>query len=161
MVRVLRSIAGLRDDLTPLRRDGKSIGLVPTMGALHAGHGSLIERSARENDSTVVSIFVNPAQFDRRDDYATYPRDFEKDVEYCRSRGAGWIFAPAVEEMYPGTGVTFVEAAATVIAAGFIDDGDDKGVKVGDLLIVLDTATPLATVHIVTVVAANGDVTAV
>lgn len=112
MVRVLRSIAGLRDDLTPLRRDGKSIGLVPTMGALHAGHGSLIERSARENDYTVVSIFVNPAQFDRQDDYAAYPRDFEKDVEYCRSHGAGWIFAPAVDEMYPGTGVTFVEAAA-------------------------------------------------
>jgi pantoate--beta-alanine ligase len=79
------------------------------MGALHAGHGRLIETARRENDCVVVSVFVNPIQFDRRDDYDRYPRPLSNDVEFCSKMGVGFVFAPSIEEMYPRPQRTFVE----------------------------------------------------
>ena len=80
---------------------GKGVGFVPTMGALHAGHQLLIERSLRENDVTVVSIFVNPTQFNNKNDFKAYPRNHEKDVELLTRLGVHYVFLPAYEELYP------------------------------------------------------------
>src|SRR5215472_15842461 len=79
------------------------------MGALHEGHGALIDRARRESDRVVVSIFVNPIQFDRRDDYEAYRIDLERDREFCAQRGVDFIFAPSAAEMYPSPAATFVE----------------------------------------------------
>jgi pantoate--beta-alanine ligase len=89
--------------LSELRKKNVSIGFVPTMGALHEGHGSLISSSASENDITVVSIFVNPKQFGPNEDFAKYPRTFQEDINLAESFGAQIIFAPTIEEMYPQT----------------------------------------------------------
>jgi len=83
------------------RRSAGSVGFVPTMGALHAGHASLIEMARRDCATVVVSIFVNPIQFDRPDDLARYPRSLDADVALCQSHGVDLVFAPSVEEMYP------------------------------------------------------------
>ena len=79
---------------------GKTIGLVPTMGALHAGHASLVKRAVEENDVCVVSVFVNPTQFNNKEDLAKYPRNIERDAELLSSIGAQYVFAPTPEEMY-------------------------------------------------------------
>jgi pantoate--beta-alanine ligase len=84
-----------------MRRAGRSIGLVPTMGALHEGHLSLIRRCRADNDVTVMTLFVNPMQFDRKDDLARYPRDLARDTELATAAGADMIFAPGAEAMYP------------------------------------------------------------
>ena len=105
---VVERVSELRAALDAARRDGGSVGLVPTMGYLHEGHQSLVTRSASDNDLTVVSIFVNPLQFADGEDYGTYPRDLERDREMCAAAGAGLIFAPPTEEMYPQTPVTAV-----------------------------------------------------
>lgn len=89
-------------------RSGKSIGLVPTMGALHEGHLALIRGCRAENDLAIMSLFVNPTQFDRRDDLERYPRDLERDSRMAREAGVDIIFAPGVEDMYPGGYVTYV-----------------------------------------------------
>ncbi|HXA03941.1 MAG TPA: pantoate--beta-alanine ligase [Bryobacteraceae bacterium] len=107
--KVIASIREIRDALAPVRITGRTIGLVPTMGALHAGHGRLIETARRENDYVVVSVFVNPIQFDRRDDYDRYPRPLSSDVEFCSRMGVDYVFAPSIEEMYPRPQRTFVE----------------------------------------------------
>jgi len=91
------------------RRAGKTIGLVPTMGALHEGHLSLIRRAARENDLVVVSIFVNPIQFGPNEDFKKYPRPFAKDVKLAVKAGADIIFNPGAGEMYPPGYQTYVE----------------------------------------------------
>ncbi len=90
------------------RQDGKSIGLVPTMGALHAGHLSLIHRCRAENDVAVMSLFVNPTQFNRKDDLDGYPGDVERDNRLAREAGVDVIFAPAVDGMYPQGYQTYV-----------------------------------------------------
>ena len=87
--------------LAALRAQGKTVGLVPTMGALHAGHASLVKRSVAENDATVVSIFVNPTQFNDKNDLAKYPRTLEADCRLLEQCGATFAFAPSVEEIYP------------------------------------------------------------
>jgi pantoate--beta-alanine ligase len=92
----------LRKELDTARAAGRSVGLVPTMGALHEGHASLIRRSASECDLTAVTVFVNPLQFGPADDLATYPRDLDHDLEAAAAAGARMLFAPSVEEMYPG-----------------------------------------------------------
>jgi len=89
-----------------------SIGFVPTMGALHEGHASLIERAVRDHDLVVVSIFVNPTQFGPHEDLAAYPRDESADIAACERLGAAMVFAPAVEEMYPPGDATRVQPGA-------------------------------------------------
>ena len=106
---VISSIQELRRTLAPIRTTGRTIGLVPTMGALHAGHGRLIETARRENGCVVVSLFVNPIQFDRNEDYDRYPRPLSNDVEFCSRLGVDFVFAPSTEEMYPRPQRAFVE----------------------------------------------------
>ena len=100
-MKVIRTICELKNELDLCREKGKSIGLVPTMGALHAGHASLVKRSVNENDVTVVSIFVNPTQFNDKNDLMNYPRDLDADCRLLDGVGAAIAFAPEVEEMYP------------------------------------------------------------
>lgn len=98
---VVSTVGALRARLAQPRARGESIGFVPTMGALHAGHAALIERARRDCRRVVVSVFVNPIQFDRPDDLDRYPRTLDADVALCASYGVDAVFAPAVEEMYP------------------------------------------------------------
>ena len=107
--RTARTLAELRAVLAPSRREGLTIGLVPTMGALHDGHLSLIARAHAECDVVVVSLFVNPAQFDERSDLERYPRSEERDAELAARAGADLVFAPSVEEVYPPGFATAVE----------------------------------------------------
>jgi len=100
--RVVRSASEFAEALDAERAVGRRVGLVPTMGALHAGHRSLIERAASECDVVAVTVFVNPLQFDDADDLAAYPRDLDGDVALATAAGASLVFAPPVEEMYPG-----------------------------------------------------------
>jgi len=100
-LRVLDRIDLVRKELDAARGRGTRIGLVPTMGALHAGHASLIRRAADECDVTLVTVFVNPLQFGPGEDLAHYPRDLDGDAEIAAGAGADLIFAPQVEEMYP------------------------------------------------------------
>jgi pantoate--beta-alanine ligase len=109
--RIIHSIEELRAAVAARRQAGASIGLVPTMGALHAGHRSLIERSARETACTVVSVFVNPIQFNDAGDYGKYPRTLEDDAQLCGEAGAEIVLAPSNEEMYPQPQLSFVEVA--------------------------------------------------
>ncbi len=98
---VFNSIDSLQSYISSLKEEEKNIGFVPTMGALHEGHLSLIRDSKEENDITVCSIFVNPIQFNNPDDLKNYPRDFDKDAELLRNEECDIIFNPSVEEMYP------------------------------------------------------------
>ena len=100
-MRTLRTVAELRAALAGARREGHSIGLVPTMGYLHDGHLSLVRRAAADCDEVVVSLFVNPAQFNDPSDLDAYPRDEARDAELAAAAGAGLLFAPSAEEVYP------------------------------------------------------------
>jgi len=104
------SVSGLRELLAPDRRAGRTIGLVPTMGALHLGHRRLLEIARRETETVVASIFVNPTQFDRQDDLDRYPRPLSQDLEICHEAGVDIVFAPTAEKMYPQAQLTWVEA---------------------------------------------------
>jgi len=106
---LLESIAQLRDRVARSRRAGLNVGLVPTMGALHAGHARLIEHARQDCEWVVVSIFVNPLQFDREEDLNRYPRTLEADLEMCAAHGVDVVFAPAVSEMYPSPPSCVVE----------------------------------------------------
>ena len=100
-MKVVHTIKDLQAELTALRAQGKKVGLVPTMGALHAGHASLVKRSVSENGVTVVSVFVNPTQFNDKNDLEKYPRTLEADCSLLEECGAALVFAPSVSEMYP------------------------------------------------------------
>jgi pantoate--beta-alanine ligase len=107
---ILRTVAELRQWSRKQRNDGgNTVGLVPTMGALHAGHASLIRAAAASCGRVAVSIFVNPTQFGPNEDYAVYPRTFEADCALAQAEGADVVFAPSVEELYPAGATTFVE----------------------------------------------------
>lgn len=109
-MKILRSVEELRCWSREKRSQGSGpIGLVPTMGALHAGHASLIRAARARCSHFAVSIFVNPTQFGPNEDYARYPRTFEADCALAEAEGADAIFAPAVEDMYPAGAATFVE----------------------------------------------------
>lgn len=100
-MQVFHKIVELQNTLFDDRKKGRSVGLVPTMGALHDGHASLVKKSVKENNITVVSVFVNPTQFNDPKDLSSYPRDLEADCKLLESVGADYVFAPSVEEMYP------------------------------------------------------------
>jgi pantoate--beta-alanine ligase len=126
---VIGSIAALREALARIRRAGGRVGLVPTMGALHAGHARLIEQAVRETDCAVVSIFVNPIQFNDPRDYGQYPRTLVEDAALCGRLGAPIVFAPAGEEMYPRPQQSFVEVqGVTEFLCGQFRPGHFRGV---------------------------------
>ncbi len=106
---ILRTVHELREWARARRHETNTIGIVPTMGALHAGHASLIRAAAHACGGVVVSIFVNPTQFGPNEDYARYPRTFEADCALAKAEGASAVFAPSVEELYPAGAATFVE----------------------------------------------------
>ncbi len=99
-MKVIKTISELKDTLKPYRKEGKSIGLVPTMGFLHKGHASLIKKAVEDNDIVVVSDFVNPIQFGPNEDLESYPRDINADSKLCEEIGADFIFNPEPSEMY-------------------------------------------------------------
>ena len=100
-MKLVHTVQELRAELDIQRKAGKKIGLVPTMGALHEGHASLVRRAVAENEIVVVSDFVNPTQFNDKDDLLKYPRTLEADCELLEKEGAAYVFAPSVEEIYP------------------------------------------------------------
>ena len=100
-MKVFTKIVDLQNALFDERKAGRSVGLVPTMGALHEGHASLVRRSVKDNDVTVVSVFVNPTQFNDKNDLTHYPRTLEADCRLLEDCKADYVLAPAVEEMYP------------------------------------------------------------
>ena len=106
---IIKTVSEVRDIVKKWRKAGHSIGLVPTMGYLHAGHGSLVEQSVKNNDKTVVSVFVNPAQFGPNEDLEKYPRDIKRDSELVASFGGDIIFNPEPEEMYKKNNATTVK----------------------------------------------------
>jgi pantoate--beta-alanine ligase len=126
---IVSSVSQLREQLDRVRREGRRIGLVPTMGALHAGHASLIERARAECDFVVVTIFVNPLQFGPSEDFQRYPRPIEKDSAICAEKGVDLIFAPEVSEMYAAPQLTFVEVTrVTDHLCGAFRPGHFRGV---------------------------------
>ncbi|MBR5787358.1 MAG: pantoate--beta-alanine ligase [Muribaculaceae bacterium] len=100
-MKILRTVKDLKEFTLSLKNEGKTVGLVPTMGALHAGHISLVDRAVADNDATIVSVFVNPTQFNNPADLATYPRNEQADFELLEKANATAVFAPSVEEIYP------------------------------------------------------------
>jgi len=107
-MRAFTNIAGMRAACRAAKLERKPLGLVPTMGALHEGHLSLVRAAKAQCDVVAASIFVNPTQFGPNEDLATYPRSFERDCELLKQEGVELLFAPSVEEMYPGGAVTWV-----------------------------------------------------
>lgn len=109
-ITALKRAAELREAVRRAREAGQSVGLVPTMGALHKGHGALIDRARAESGFVVVTIFVNPIQFDRAADFEQYGRALVSDLDFCEQHGADVVFAPDTAEMYPRPSRVFVEA---------------------------------------------------
>lgn len=110
-MKVEKTIAAVRAQVKAWKKEGLTVGFVPTMGYLHEGHKSLITRAVAENDRVVVSIFVNPIQFGPKEDLSTYPRDLAADTVLCEDAGAALIFAPEVSEMYADDFTTFVDTS--------------------------------------------------
>lgn len=116
MVTVHTTIDGFRRALDDARRDGATIGYVPTMGYLHDGHASLMTAAARDGDVVAASIFVNPLQFSATEDLSTYPRDLDHDLAICEARGVNHVLHPDVDEMYPHGPVLTTVAVADITA---------------------------------------------
>ena len=128
-MKVIHTIHKLQAELSTLKSQGMRVGLVPTMGALHAGHASLVERSVAENEVTVVSIFVNPTQFNDKNDLAKYPRTLEADCVLLQSVGATIAFAPSVDEVYPEPDTrSFSYAPLDTVMEGAFRPGHFNGV---------------------------------
>lgn len=109
MIKIVHTIEEVRTQVKEWRKNGESVGLVPTMGYLHEGHQSLIKKSVEQNDRTVVSVFVNPMQFAPTEDLESYPRDLNADAKLCTETGADLIFNPEPEEMYKNGFCSFVD----------------------------------------------------
>lgn len=112
-MKVVKTIKEMREIVSSWRRDGLTVGLVPTMGYLHEGHQSLISKSVSENDRTVVSVFVNPIQFGPNEDLEAYPRDLKRDMEAVEAVGGDLIFNPEPAEMYPSHFTSFIDTTET------------------------------------------------
>lgn len=114
---VVKTIAELKSIVKNVKSEGKTIGLVPTMGYLHEGHMALAKAAREENDFVIMSIFVNPTQFGPNEDYESYPRDLERDKKIAESVGVDVVFAPSAEEMYPTDGGIRIHAGrqATIL----------------------------------------------
>ena len=112
-MQLVKTIKEVRDIVAEWRRQGLTVGLVPTMGFLHEGHQSLIRKSAEQNDRTVVSVFVNPIQFGPNEDLEAYPRDIERDKQKVEEAGGDLIFNPEPSEMYPGHFTSFIDTTET------------------------------------------------
>jgi len=126
---IVRTAAELRSALGAWRREGHRVGFVPTMGALHAGHLSLVEIALRHSDRAVASVFVNPTQFGPNEDFSRYPRQPEKDAELLASAGCGLLFLPSVDTMYPPGSATFVEPGGAALGLeGACRPGHFRGV---------------------------------
>ncbi|MDD6858747.1 MAG: pantoate--beta-alanine ligase [Lachnospiraceae bacterium] len=108
-MKIAGTVAEVREQVKQWRKEGLTVGLVPTMGFLHEGHKSLIDRAVKENDRVVVSVFVNPTQFGPNEDFESYPRDMDKDSALCEAAGASLIFHPEPSEMYLDGYSTFVD----------------------------------------------------
>lgn len=128
-MRIIEKISDLKAVIRSQKQAGKTIGFVPTMGYLHEGHLSLVKASKTENDVTIMSIFVNPAQFGPNEDFSRYPRDMERDSSLAEEAGVDIIFAPATDEMYPGGYKTYVNVdEITEVLCGKSRPGHFKGV---------------------------------
>ncbi len=112
-MKVVKTIKEVREIVNDWRKEGLTVGLVPTMGFLHEGHQSLIAKSAEQNDRTVVSVFVNPIQFGPNEDLEAYPRDLERDMKAVEEAGGNLIFNPEPAEMYPGHFTSFIDTTET------------------------------------------------
>ncbi len=133
-MRVLETIAALREYRKSLK---ESVGFVPTMGALHKGHQSLIERSLKENPHTIASVFVNPTQFGANEDFSAYPRPLEKDLALCEELGVSAVFAPNISEMYPYEAKQRLKLCAPIFLSQSLEGAMRKGHFDGVVQVVL------------------------
>ncbi|MHC4388564.1 MAG: pantoate--beta-alanine ligase [Planctomycetota bacterium] len=128
-MKVAETIEAVRKEIAAARKRGKTIGLVPTMGAFHQGHISLIERAVKDCNFVVVTIFVNPTQFGPGEDFEKYPRDLGADLETCRKMGVDLVFAPTTEQMYAAENLTWVNVEKlTETLCGRLRPGHFRGV---------------------------------
>lgn len=128
MIPVVKTVEEVRAYVKAAKKEGKTVGFVPTMGFLHEGHKSLIVRAARENDFVVVSDFVNPTQFGPNEDFEAYPRDIEQDAKLCEEAGADVIFNPEASEMYDNALTTVTVDKITKVLCGASRPGHFAGV---------------------------------
>lgn len=128
-MRVITTIQDMQSEILKLKSQSKSVGFVPTMGFLHEGHLTLIKRAREENDIVVLSIFVNPLQFGPKEDFSTYPRDFDRDQSLAECEGVDFLFYPSVEEMYPhSSSVRVIVQERTDVLCGKSRPGHFDGV---------------------------------
>lgn len=129
MIKTVKTIAEMRDIVKEWKQQGRMVGIVPTMGSLHSGHKSLIERATQENERVVVSVFVNPMQFTDAGDLANYPRSQERDVKDCEDAGAHIVFIPEPDEMYGDGFCSFIDMAGPAMGlCGGSREGHFRGV---------------------------------
>lgn len=129
MTKCITTVKEMQKLTSQFKREGQSIGFVPTMGALHDGHLTMMRQSSAENDISIISVFVNPLQFGPNEDYEAYPRQIEQDTQAASSAGVDYVFAPSVDEMYPNTlGITLKVGRMAEVLEGAQRPGHFEGV---------------------------------